>query len=82
MKCGIKSKCRNPGFHGQYWTFMLVARKKSVTRLILSDSLYFVTRLKIDWVFTIANNSYSYQGTETKVFLVCCSFFALTMRKQ
>ena len=22
MKCGIKSKCRNPGFHGQYWTFM------------------------------------------------------------
>ena len=21
-KCGITSKFRNPGFHGQYWTFM------------------------------------------------------------
>ena len=33
MKCGIKSKCRNPGFHGQYWAFMELYVRSYFTRL-------------------------------------------------
>ena len=37
-KCGITSKFRNPGFHGQYWTFMPM-RTRVVDQFLIKCTL-------------------------------------------